>query len=264
MDYYRKYLLYKMKYINLKNQIAGSEHATFDYSINFPNEYNENYIGDMFDKISEFEHETKKEFKNNKKRLVNKIEMSQNSNIINYIRETNKKFSKLLTPEINEYIMKPDWQNFLIYISRFYNSSHKYNEDMDNGVIVDSSTFNKVFNDSFIKSERFRENISNNVDYNATYRKGFGSDNFVCTLEEIKKYKPELKVLYLHANGDQNLVKYYQSIGFSILIEEKIPKTNSTGRVIALYQYIMFGLYDDIITNLKSKLRSKCDNLLEI
>ena len=64
MDYYRKYLLYKMKYINLKNQIAGSEHAIFNYSINFPNNPNENYIGNMFDKISEFEHETKQEFKN--------------------------------------------------------------------------------------------------------------------------------------------------------------------------------------------------------
>lgn len=266
MDYYQKYIRYKIKYINLKNQLAGSEKGKFKYSINRPDEITEYHSGEMFDKIPEFESQTKKEYKNDKLRKVNMVEMSQNENIINFFRNS-KKNRKLLSEEINEYIVKDDWQKYFLYISRFFNSNEIYNKsNLDNGVIVKSSILDEVFNDTFRESESHKQNIEHSEhsgNYYGTYRKGFGSDNLFCTLEEIKKNKPELKVLYLHANGDENLVSYYQNLGFTILIENKIPQSDSSGRLISIYEYILFGMYDTIIEILKAKLKSNCANKIE-
>lgn len=85
----------------------------------------------------------------------------------------------------------------------------------------------------------------------------------LCTLKEVKKVKPNLKVLYLHANGDENLVNYYINIGFSVLVENLVPHFNKSGKSIAIYEYIMFGLYNEIIEKLENKSQSSCDNLME-
>jgi hypothetical protein len=266
MDYKNKYLSYKKKYLNLKNQLAGSEHGTFKYSINRPDEISEYHSGEMFDKIPEFETQTTKDYKNNNIRKVNMVEMGQNEHIINFFRNS-KKNRKLLPDDINEYITKEDWQKYFLYISRFFNSTESYTKDnLDNGVIVKKSILSEVFGDTFRESEIYTKHIEHSDqegNYNGTYRKGFGSDNLLCTLEEIKKYKPDLKVLYLHANGDENLVKYYNNLGFTTLIEGKIPQYDASGRAISIYDYIMFGMYDEIIENLKSKLKSNCDNKME-
>jgi hypothetical protein len=264
--YKKKYISYKKKYLNLKQQLAGSEHGKFKYSINRPNEISEYHSGVMFDKIPEFETQTTKDYKSDKIRKVNMVEMSQNEHIINFFRNS-KKNRKLLNEEINDYIIKHDWQKYFLYVSRFFNSTEIYSkENLDNGIIVKNHLLNDVFLESFTKSIGFKKNIEHSEhssNYNATYGKGFGSDNLVCTLEEIKKSKPELKVLYLHANGDENLVKYYENLGFSILIEHTIPQYNSSNKVIAVYDYIMFGMYDEIVKKLKLKLKSNCGNKME-
>lgn len=54
----KKYLKYKTKYLNLKNQLAGSPNGKFKYSIDFPNTIEEVYKGTMFDKIEEFGSQT--------------------------------------------------------------------------------------------------------------------------------------------------------------------------------------------------------------
>ena len=264
--YKKKYLSYKKKYINLKNQLAGSEHGKFKYSINRPDEISEYHSGEMFDKIPEFETQTTKYYNNNKLRKVNMVEMGQNENIINFFKNS-KKNRTLLPDQIKEYISKADWQKYFLYISRFFNSIESYTkENLDNGVIVKKSILNEVFGDTFRESETYKKNIEHSEhegDYYGTYRKSFGSDNLICTLEEIKKSKPELKVLYLHANGDDNLVKYYESLGFTTLVEGIIPQYDASGKAIAIYDYIMFGMYDEIIDKLKSKLKSNCDNKIE-
>jgi hypothetical protein len=269
INYYQKYIKYKEKYFTLKNQLAGSEQGKFKYSINHPDEISEYHSGEMFDKIPEFQSETKADYKSDKLRKANMVEMSQNLHIINFFRngKKSKKNRELLPDKINEYIVKDDWHKYFLYISRFFNTNEIYNKtNLDNGVIVKSSLLDKVFSDTFRKSEMYKKNIEHsehNGDYVGTYRKGFGADNLLCTLEEIKKSKPELKVLYLHANGDENLVAYYQKIGFTTLIESTIPQYDASNRPVSIYDYIMFGMYDDIITNLKSKLKSNCDNKIE-
>jgi hypothetical protein len=266
ISYKEKYLKYKKKYFTLKNQLAGSEEGKFKYSINRPDEITEYHSGEMFDKIPEFESETKPEYKSDKLRKVNKVEMSQNENIIIFFRKgkQGKKNRELLPDEINEYIVKDDWPKYFLYVSRFFNSSEIYNKsNLDNGIIVKSSVLDEVFVDTFRESESYKNNIEHlehDGNYNGTYRKGLGADNLLCTLEEVKKSKPELKVLYLHANGDEKLVAYYQKIGFTTLIESKIPQYDASNRQISIYDYIMFGMYDEVITNLKSKLKSNCDN----
>jgi hypothetical protein len=52
-------------------------------------------------------------------------------------------------------------------------------------------------------------------------------------------------------------VKYYENLGFTILIEGKIPQHDASGRFIAIYDYIMFGMYDEIIEKWKGLLQQK-------
>ena len=147
-----------------------------------------------------------------------------------------------------------------MYIAIFNNETEIYDKDnLNSGIIVPANKLTTVFTDSYIKSSKYASNINENDDYIGTHGKGFGTDNLLCTLKEIKKSKPNLQVLYLHAKGDRNLVEYYRKIGFDILIENLIPPC----KPIFIYEYIMFGLYDNIINKLETKLGSGCDNLIE-
>lgn len=256
--YYQKYIKYKNKYLNLKKQYAGSVNSKFSYSINRPNTIGEIHIGEMYDKIDEFETKTKPSYISSTIRKVNEIEMQQNSQIVDFFRKNRD----LLSNEINEYIMKDNWYEYLLYVARFYNSTIPYDkQSLDNGVNVLSKKIDTIFTDDFKKSLDFKSRINEDGVYVGTHRKGFGNDNLLCTLKEIKKVKPNLKVLYLHAKGDENLVEYYRNIGFTELIENLVPHYNKSGKAIALYEYIMFGLYDKIILKLEEKAQSNCDNL---
>lgn len=76
----------------------------------------------MFDKIDEFETQTKIPYVSSTLRKVNEVEMNQNSNIINFFRR-NASNRRLLTDEINEYIRKDNWYEYFLYITRFYNTA---------------------------------------------------------------------------------------------------------------------------------------------
>jgi hypothetical protein len=261
-DYYKLYIKYKNKYLNLKKQIAGSADGKFYYSVNNPNTLGEYYSGQMFDKIDEFKTQTIEPYINSSIREVNMVEMAQNKFVIEFFRK-NPKNRELLSDKINEFIMKDDWYEYLLYITRFYNSTILYNNStLDSGVIVLADNLSKVFKDNYINSDEYKLHINNNDDYEGTKRKGFGNDNLLCTLNNIKKFKNKLEVLYLHANGDMNLVKYYQSIGFNILLTNVVPHYNNTGKALYPYEYFMFGLFDNIIEKLKSKAMSNCDNMI--
>lgn len=261
-NYYQKYLKYKSKYLNLKKQLAGSPNARFKYSINRPDTLSEIHVGEMFDKITEFESQTKRPYVNSSIRKVNEIEIKQNPQIIDFFRK-NIKNRELLSEEINKYLMKDDWNKYFLYVATFNNSTIPYNQtNLYTGVNVTQSKLNEVFKDDFRTSLEFQSGLNEDNTYVGTHRKGFGNDNFLCTLKEIHKLKSNLKVLYLHAKGDENLVQYYRKIGFNILIENIVPHYNKSGKVIALYEYIMFGLYDDIIKKLEEKIQSNCDNLI--
>jgi hypothetical protein len=263
--YLKKYIKYKNKYLNLKskNQLAGSPNAKFEYSINNPNTISEFYSGKMFDKIEEFETQTKSPYINSLIRKVNEIDMNQNTFIIDFFRK-NSKNRKLLTTEINEYLMKDNWYEYFLYITRFYNSTITYDEStINNGTIVKQKKLTSVFKDEYITTPEYQSHIDEEDNYIGTRGKGFGNDNLLCTLKEISKVKPELKVLYLHANGDENLVNYYRNIGFNVLVENLVPHYNSAGKPIAIYEYIMFGMYDEIIKKLEGKTQSNCDNLVK-
>ncbi len=261
--YYEKYIKYKNKYLKLKNQLAGSSNGKFRYSINRPNTINEFHIGEMFDKINEFETQTNPPFTNSSIRKVNEVEISQNSNIIDFFRKSNKN-RRLLNDEINGYLMRDNWNEYFLYVVRFNNSTIPYNEStLNTGVNVISSKLNEVFNKTYRESTEYKSHVNEENIWVGTHHKGFGNDNLLCTLKELKKVKPNLKVLYLHANGDENLVNYYNKMGFSILIENLVPHVSKTGKAISIYEYIMFGLYDDIIEKLEAKSQSNCDNLME-
>ena len=264
--YSKKYIKYKNKYLNLKNQLAGSPNGKFKYSLDKGKEY---YLGHMFDKIDEFETQTKAGYSSSSIRLVNEVEMMQNDNIINFFitgsKRNKEKTQILLTDEINEYINKKDWKDYFLYIARFNNFTTTYDKgSLDNGINVLSSKLEDIFKDTFRESEEYKSHLNkDNGDYIGAHRKGFGNDNLLCILKEIKKQKPNLKVLYLHANGDENLVGYYQSIGFTTLIENTIPILNSADKPIGIYEYIMFGMYDEIIENLEKKSKSDCSKLMQ-
>lgn len=259
LDIYKsKYLKYKNKYLNLKNQIAGTPNAKFKYSINRPETPGEYFSGEMLDKIQEFETGTNEPFKSSSIRKVNLVEMGQNIHIIDFFRKS-KVNRKLLNDQINDLIMKDDWYKYFLFVTRFYNETSTYKKpDFSEGVKVPANKVKEVFTDEFIKNPQFTSNLDDNSNWVGTHRKGFGNDNLYCTLNEIKKYKPDLQVLYLHANGDENLVKYYENIGFSILIENQIPHVNESGKAISLYEYIMFGMFEEIMKKLSWKNQSDC------
>ena len=245
-----KYLKYKRKYLNLKKMIAGSKNAHFEYS-SFDDTY---FTSRMYDIIDEFNYETNDMYKNDSLRDVNLIQIGQEEKIIQPFRSRPKKktheYRNLLSPDMQQYIVKDNWKDYFSYIIRFYNSTTLYNTNqLNSGVIVGKSNLNDVFKPSFMQTQNYNDNITKNENnYNGTYRKGFGNDNFYCSLLELKLYKPNIKFLYLWAKGDIGLVEYYKKIGFTIHLEN----------VIAPYEHIMFGNYDEIIEKLKKNNTSDC------
>jgi hypothetical protein len=261
MSFYKKYLKYKNKYLELKNQLGGLSFNIITTDFEKFRISDKQLESSMFETIPEFRDNTKEPYKNNDERKVNFLKITQNG--INFIKTIKEKAEILnaLDDDLKKIIQSDDWSKKISYLEGFYNIDLSYTENIKEGTIVNSSKIKDVFTDEFIK------NIKDDENYNSVKGKNFGIYNLFCALTKLKIKKPELIYIYLHASGKEDLIKYYKDIGFNIQLNIPFMMLNDDGSLnedlgsLGTINNLMFGKYDVIIKCLKEKLEKHFNSI---
>jgi len=240
MNFEKKYLKYKNKYISLKKHLGGFRN-TYNYmkvvpeflpdttNIGFSNDtprtLNSITITGVDDHSNDYE-ETRRNILQNEAKIINK-----DDHIV-------KDFIALLKQKSRE----------IIELKGFYNKSIDYKTNTTNGTYVKQTDFNEVFKQEKIQSISVSDKDKIGKVFDSS--KGIGKKNLHNVMTEYKG--KNIKYVFFDVAGtiDGGLVSLYKHYGFVVLMDKyNFYFTGDNGKIESFpsYNVIMFGNIDDII-----------------
>lgn len=239
MNYYKKYLKYKEKYLCLKNQLGKGVHL-HEYNVAVP----------------EFFEKTKEEYKSNHPRPLNVITIHDKDVSGNDYEPLKRNIlfneDAIIDKEnsvVKDFLdMVREGSDKIIEINGFYNKFNNYVDDKEIGTYVKKKDFPTIFKDSEISSIPTKTKI---IDSKSTEvflaNEGVGKKHLHRVMNEYKSKGK--KYVSLIAAGKERLVDLYKRYGFKLLLNGYNYYFEIDGIVshVPSEESIMFGDIDDII-----------------
>jgi hypothetical protein len=204
MDFKHKYLKYKAKYVELKSQV-GLGIKRYRYKAVVP----------------EFANKTKDEFKSERPRHLNTVEIFDKFDGVDNLSDLrnkiilNKDGLCVTGAEIDEFMaLLEAGSDKIILMEGFFNKFINYADNTKKGTFVKKEDFAKVFKDEI--PSKIKE-IGNDEIEGFFGTDGAGKKNLNKAMKEYAALGA--KYVFLEAAGSKDLVSLYKHYGFTIILD---------------------------------------------